>query len=378
MMGVILCYIFKYTKEDTMKKFIAFVVLALILLCVGAILIKNTIDEKIHTTASSGATRTIEPSEVLFEPTASLTTTEGTEKTTLVSFAGDCTLGSQRDTWSNTNSFITIVGKNYSYPFAKVKSIFSKDDMTLVNLEGVFTNYNVPASKQYTFRASPDKVNILVQGSIEAVNIANNHTMDYGQQGYDDTIAALDSKGIVYTGDGEITTYTTSSGVKIGMVGYKFTHTSQTFAKNVQKLKDMGCDIIIFSMHWGAEGYYDPVDIQVQMAKAAIDAGADIVVGHHPHVLEKIDMYKGKYILYSMGNFCFGGNTNPTDKDTAIVQATFTTKGGEVEDVELNVIPCSVSGSASYNNYQPVVLDDGSAAAKRVYSKLHWSASKNK
>lgn len=367
-------------KEEVMKKFIVFIIIIILALGVGAVLIKNAIDEK-QQAITSPALSTVISSEVLSpsqspEPTA--TTTQQEEvKTTLVSFAGDCTLGSQRNTWSKSNSFITVVGKNYSYPFAKVKSVFSKDDMTLVNFESVLTDYNVPASKQFTFRASPEKVNILVQGSVEAVNLANNHTMDYGQTGYADTLKALKDKGIVYTGDGEITTYTTDEGVKIGMVGYKFTHSSATFASNVQKLKDMGCDIIIFSMHWGAEGYYEPVEIQIQMAEAAIDAGADFVVGHHPHVLEKIDTYKGKYILYSMGNFCFGGNTNPSDKDTAIVQAKFTTESGEVTSVKLSVIPCSVSGLASYNNYQPIILDDDSTAAKRIYQKLNWSENKN-
>ncbi len=362
-----------------MKKFVIFLVCAALLLSASGIILYNVIKGNSQKGITTTPTATLLSPIISQAPSAVPTevVTDDTQQSTLVSFTGDCTLASQHGTWSNANSFIKIIGTNYSYPFSKVKSVLEQDDMTLVNFEGVLTNYNVPVSKEYNFRASPEKVNILTSGSVEAVNLANNHSMDYGQQGYDDTIAALKSKEIVYAGHGEVTTYTTTSGIKIGMVGYKFIKSSSTFASNVQKLRDQGCDIIIFSMHWGTEGSYGTTAEQESMAKAAIDAGADIVVGHHPHVLEKIATYKGKYILYSLGNFVFGGNTNPSDKDTAIVQATFTTVGGEVTATKLKVIPCSLSGVTTSNNYQPIILKDTSEAAKSVYKKLNWAASKN-
>lgn len=370
-----------------MKKIIVILLSAVIVLGGGYVLINNAIKSTSQTTmatpintvsqAIKQPTFSVKPTTTVKASATAKTTTKEPENTTLISFCGDCTLGSQHNTWTNSNSFNAIVGSNYDYPFAKVKSFLSKDDMTLVNLEGVLTNYNVPVSKQFNFRSSPEKVDILVRGSVEAVNLANNHTMDYGQTGYDDTIAALKSKNILYSGNGVTSVYTTSDGVKIGMLGYKFINSSSSFSKDIQKLKDQGCQIVILSMHWGVEATYSPTSQQVTLAKAAIDAGADIVVGTHPHVLQKIDTYKGKYILYSLGNFVFGGNTNPSDKDTALVQATFTTKDGAVTATKLKVIPCSLSGKSSANNYQPVTLSDTSDAAKRVYTKLNWSAGKN-
>ena len=115
-----------------------------------------------------------------------------------------------------------------------------------------------------------------------------------------------------------------------------------------------GSDIVIVSMHWGEELRARPTDTQVRYGRALIDAGADLVLGSHPHVVGGLEQYKGKYIVYSLGNFCFGGNSNPDDKDTIIFQQTFNVTGaGEVTDGGINIIPCSISSVPSTNNYQP-------------------------
>ena len=96
---------------------------------------------------------------------------------------------------------------------------------------------------------------------------------------------------------------------------------------------------------------------QKDAAHAAIDAGADLVLGHHPHVLQGIEKYNGRYICYSLGNFCFGGNKNPSDKDTMIFQQTFTFENGNLlDDSNINIIPCSLSSSGKKNDYKPRVL----------------------
>ena len=122
-------------------------------------------------------------------------------------------------------------------------------------------------------------------------------------------------------------------------------------------------------MHWGTEYEYAQNYAQINMAHYLVDQGVDLVLGSHPHVLQGIEKYKGKYILYSMGNFCFGGNTDPEDKDSMIFQQTFTFVNHELQpDDNISIIPVSVSGVSYCNNYQPVVLEG--AEKERVLQKI--------
>jgi poly-gamma-glutamate synthesis protein (capsule biosynthesis protein) len=114
---------------------------------------------------------------------------------------------------------------------------------------------------------------------------------------------------------------------------------------------------VIASCHWGIEGDHYPNDYQQQLAHQIVDWGADLVVGTHPHVLQGVELYNGKVICYSLGNFCFGGNSNPTDKDTAIFQQTFTFVDGVLQtDISADIIPCRLSSTDSKNDYQPTVV----------------------
>ena len=93
---------------------------------------------------------------------------------------------------------------------------------------------------------------------------------------------------------------------------------------------------------------------QIQLGHIAVDEGADLVIGSHPHVIQGYEKYNGRHIVYSLGNFCFGGNPNPSDKDCMIFQQTFTVTGNDVAtDDNINVIPCSISSVSNSNNYQP-------------------------
>jgi len=162
-------------------------------------------------------------------------------------------------------------------------------------------------------------------------------------------------------------------GVKIGFFGiYELDDHLERIPQvksDIAKLKEDGAEIIVAVFHWSNELVTVPDENQVTLAHLAIDEGADVVVGHHPHIIQGIGGYKGKTIAYSLGNFCFGGNTNPTEMDTIIFQQKFTVNGKhEIVDASYEVIPCSVSSAEGYNNYQPTPLTG--EAADQVLQKL--------
>ena len=289
----------------------------------------------------------------------------------LISFAGDCTLGNQRGDTRST-SFLKTVGDNYPWPFAGVLPYFEMDDFTFVNFEGTLTSSSAAADKQYTFKAPADYAKCLIAGSIDAVTLANNHSHDYGTKGYSDTKAALEAEGIAYVGENGTLLYTTDTGLVVGVYAGAFNVNTSTMRNKIADLRAKGAEIVIFSIHWGVEGSYTPTASQKKLAHAAIDAGADIVYGHHPHVLQPIEEYNGGVIYYSMGNFSFGGNTNPSDKDTVLIQQEVIREvDGTVHLGETILIPCSISSVSNRNDYQPTPLEEGPAAYDRVLKKLN-------
>lgn len=270
--------------------------------------------------------------------------------------AGDCTLGVD----SRYNSiFNEYYGRHGSGYFLKnVKKIFSKDDVTIVNLEGTFTDSTNRANKTFTFKGPASYVDILKQGSVEIVNTANNHTFDFGSNGYSDTIKTLKDNKIKYCRNSKIA-YQNVKGIKIAFLGFNQLEaiTEATVKETIEKAKSKGADLIITSFHWGIERSYYPNAAQESLARSAIDNGAALVLGHHPHVLQGIERYKGRYIVYSLGNFCFGGNSNPSDKDTMIFRQTFTVKNHKVKkNKAIKVIPCSLSSVSYTNDFQPTIL----------------------
>ncbi|MHC1748356.1 MAG: CapA family protein [Cellulosilyticaceae bacterium] len=256
---------------------------------------------------------------------------------------------------SSYNRFDTVANANgLNYFFSHVKSIFEKDDLTIINLEGPLTQYNTPREKkEFNIKGDPSYVKALT--GVEAANLANNHTMDYGKKGYDDTLAGLKKANISGFGEG-LNSFHTINGVRIGIIGAKGWSNGKdvkaNLAKRIQEIKAKS-DLIVVIFHWGDENVNYPNKVQQDLGKYAIDQGAHLVVGSHPHVTQGIEVYKGRNIVYSLGNFCFGANRNPKDKDTFIFQQTFELTDKGIVTKDSKVIPCSISSVKDRNDYRP-------------------------
>lgn len=289
-----------------------------------------------------------------------------------VSSMGDCTLGTDENFNQETSLNAYYNARGADYFFQNVRPILEKDDLSIVNFEGTLTTSTARAEKKFAFKADPAYAKILSESSVEAANIANNHSKDYGESSYTDTLDTLANENIAVFGY-ENVQVVEIKGVKVGLTGiYELAEhlgKQEQITQNIAALKEAGAQIIIVNFHWGIEKQYVPDATQKTLAHHAIDEGADLVIGHHPHVLQGIEKYNGKYIAYSLGNFCFGGNSNPADKDTMIFQQTFTIKNGKLQDDDnINIIPCSLSSSPGYNDYCPKILEG--SEKERVLQKI--------
>ena len=298
--------------------------------------------------------------------------TEPPEQHLTFTFAGDCTLGCHTEHTRAGYGFILTVGEDYAYPFANIIDWFENDDFTMVNLECVLGEAGYPAGKRYAFRGPASYVNILTENSVEAVSIANNHTMDYAEAGYAETKTILEEAGVPYVEQNSSTIITLDSGVTVGIYGTVYNSIDrEAMVAGIKELRDQGVDIVIYAPHWGTEHSFDPTQEQMELGRMAIDAGADIVYGCHPHVLQPIEEYNGGVILYSLGNFSFGGNIYPADYDTAIIQQeVILAADGTVTLGERTIVPCSISSMEKRNNYQPTPYEEGTEEYARVLSKL--------
>lgn len=319
-------------------------------------------DNKIETKTSSNDKTPVKSKE----ETKNIVSTKKEPKTSevLLSAAGDCTLGTDTKFNKATSlpAMFTNQNRNYSYFFKNVYNIFKSDDITTVNLETTFTDATTRAVKKFVFKGPKDYVNILKAGSVEAVNISNNHIYDYLQKGFNDTVATLQNANEGFFGEGH-KWIKEVKGVKFGFLGYQgFSDTTKlrnTIKKDIEELKSKNC-IVVINFHWGIERTYSPIKTQVNLAHYSIDNGADLIIGHHPHVIQGLEKYKDKLICYSMGNFCFGGNSNPSDKRTFIFQCNFKVTDNKVKSYKFRVIPCSISSVSYKNDYCPTPLNGAS------------------
>lgn len=289
-----------------------------------------------------------------------------------ISLVGDNTISNA----NGSSNFSNAVGDDMGYPYANTKEYFENDDLSIANLECVLSDKRLYSDSLFSFLAPTKNAEILNKGSIEFVTTANNHTRDFGQTGIDDTAAALEKAGISYGLDGETSIIKTESGLCVGIYCATGSSTNSDRISNaVSKMRGEGAEFIICALHWGDEGKYRPTEYQKSLAHAAIDAGADLVYGSHPHVLQPVEEYGDGLILYSLGNWCFGGNSWPKDLDTAIIQVTVMRDlDGKISIYGYDFVPCSMSSANNgRNDYKPTPYAPGSEAYKRVISKLDGS-----
>lgn len=318
-------------------------------------------------TASHAALSTTEAQST----TSSAATASPTSIT--MSFVGDVVLGKDEnfDYETSMNAYYDENGADYF--LEKVKPAFSSDDLTVINMEGTLTTADNRADKTFAFKADPSYVDILKNASVEAANVANNHSHDYGDQSLTDTINTLENAGIRHFGYNDVALLNVN-GIKVGLVGTyelaKLDGIASSMEDNLARVRNQGAELVVAVFHWGVELDTCPDEYQVKLAHDAIDHGADLVIGHHPHVLQGIEYYNDKPIAYSLGNFCFGGNTHPSEMDTIIFQTTYERdSSGTMGDPVLNIIPCSISSSSSINDYQPHILNDGSSVEKKLVAR---------
>ena len=292
----------------------------------------------------------------------------------LLTFVGDCTLGGRDGHIGAGYGFLLTVGEDYGFPFRHVLEYFENDELTCINLEGALTDEGYAMQKAHTFRGPTDYINILTQNSVDFVTLANNHTMDYGQTGYDSTVATLKAAEIPYVERDCSTVVTTENGLKVGFYGaVYYLMDTEVITQAIAELKKEA-DIVVFVPHWGHETNPHRNADQEELAHAVIDAGADIVWGSHPHVLQEMEFYNGGVICYSLGNFSFGGNIYPDDYDSALVQQeVIRAADGTVSLGETVVVPVCISTNDTRNNFQPIPYEHGSEDYARVLEKLALS-----
>lgn len=280
----------------------------------------------------------------------------------VITLGGDAVTGTREAWWTDGDSLPSSLKANgMAYPFSGLYDIFSNDDMTFVNLECVLKadSNGEDKSKQWRFRGLPEYTDVLKLGSIEQVNIANNHYIDYGASGKTATRAALEAADMPYSGYG-YTYVWECKGYRIGFGGCRETvykRDKAAIARDVAALKEQGCQAIIYSCHWGTEYSACHNELQEEMARAAVAAGAHVVVGGHPHVVQGVDTVDGALVLYSLGNLMFGGTHDLTTFDAALAQVRLRFDQGGYLGCGLEIIPILTSGSAPANDFRPVVAE---------------------
>jgi poly-gamma-glutamate synthesis protein (capsule biosynthesis protein) len=320
---------------------------------------------------------TAAPETTVPETTEAPTTVPAEPEYFTLTFTGDVTPGCMPGQFQNPKAYVGTVGDDYEFPFANLRETFEQDDFTFINLEVVLgLNVGKQASKTFVFSGPEEYVQIMTSSSVEAVTLANNHVEDFGIEGYENTKRVLDENGVAYVEEDKTAIFVTESGLTIGLYADSFDFVESDIVANITALQEQGAEVIVCAFHWGTEGAYRHNDKQARYARCAIDAGADIVVGNHPHVLQEMEEYNGGIIFYSLGNFSFGGNDHPKDYDSAVIQQQIVREpDGTVRLGEMTVIPICISSVSDRNNYQPIPYPADSDAYKRVLEKLNGTYS---
>ncbi len=310
----------------------------------------------------AGASDREEGSAAKADPTASASAAvpvaPADDGSLLLSAVGDCTLGDPAGAELAPGSFHrAFADGDYQKPFSGVISVLGKDDLTIANLEGTLTTEGHRKDLPFAFRGKTEFAKMLVHGSVDVVSVANNHSNDCGPKGFAETKRSLDAEKVGYFGMGTVDTRTVK-GIEVKNLGYLGGRIDvrDEMKRDVAAAKRPD-NLVIVSFHWGIEGSREVTDVQQKLGRAAIDAGADLVLGHHPHVLQGIETYRGKKIVYSLANFVFGGNAQPDDPVSMIYQARFTKKDGTVVPTGDEIIPVHTTGNLVQSDFRPVLLE---------------------
>ena len=300
---------------------------------------------------------------------------EGDAFTIDISIAGDCMLATYMG-GAGAGSFNACAGEREpSYFLEGVQSVFAEDDFTIVNLENVLTDNPLTEAEKdhdpaYWYKGPTSNKNILTAGSVEAVSLANNHAGDYGPQGRKDTIAAMESIQMPY-GLNDRILYLEKGGFTVAVICHGLWNEGQanSIVRRISQASERS-DYQIVYYHGGRERVHAPEEWKVRASRKLVDAGADLVIGNHPHVLQPEEVYNGVHIVYSIGNFCYGGSKKPENR-TIIYKLLLTVEGHQVLSQETSVIPCYVyTGSA--NNYQPALIENEEERQK-VLDFMSWN-----
>lgn len=281
-------------------------------------------------------------------------------RTITLSAVGDCTFGGGIENGIDVTPFDQMMAKHkddFAYPFSAVLDIFQHDDFTIVNLEGTLTTSTEPIPEgKFHFRGKPDYARILKESSVEIANVANNHMGDFGVRGQEDTRRALENAGIGVSGNGLIDRRTVQ-GIEVVNLGFTGIHMTRSKVKTEIEQAKTPQNLVIASFHWGMEGTHEVIDIQREYGRLAIDAGADLVLGHHPHVVQAMETYQGKHIVHSLGNFVFGANTNPQKLESMIYRETFIEHEGRMVPQSFEVLPVLLCSRIPCPEFRPVPLE---------------------
>ena len=288
--------------------------------------------------------------------------TEPAIQTLTLSFVGDCMFASNHGHFQKNGFNYYAQTNDPSYFLQNFQDIFFNDDLTIGNCEGVLSDSElqekaVTTEIAFWFKGPSSNAEIFRAGGIDFASVVNNHSHDFGQQGSDDTEKSLEAVGVI-PGKRDTVSYLTIKEQKIGILCcslYSYGYVDDILIK-LREMKRENCDLCIIYFHGGIENVTVPEDWKIKACHKLVDAGADMIIGSHPHMLQPVELYKNKLIVYSLGNFCFGGNTHPP-KNTAVYQAIFTIDQGKLVSREDKFIPCTVY-TGSDNNYQPAIVTD--------------------
>jgi len=294
--------------------------------------------------------------------------------TITISAAGDTTLGGDHR-WQGYHAFMREFensGRDHSHFLRNIAHIFYESCLSIVNLEGALTYETQHLDKQFAFRGPPHFAQILSSSHVDVVTVANNHTIDFLRQGYLDTVDALRAEGIAYFGN-EFITIMEVNGINVGMFGFRIwadIPDNRNIIRNaITYLQGRGAQLIIAYYHWGVERENRPEQYQIDIGRFSIRYGVDLVLGAHPHVVQGIEEYMGRFIVYSLANFSFGGNANPPDQDSFIFQQTFSFYNGVLlPDIDKYIIPIFVSSVRHRNDFRPTIAEG--ADAERILGRI--------